>query len=83
MKVLGWRIRQRRDDGIDGALFCARLWSSLLKLGHVQFRLIADDGAVVHNPSQLPLFRLPLGYALWTSAVSFSYSSLFVLKRSG
>jgi transposase len=28
-RTLGWNIAQRREDGIEGALFCAGLWHNL------------------------------------------------------
>jgi len=32
-RMFGWGIAQRREDRIDGALFCTGLWHNLLNLG--------------------------------------------------
>ena len=32
-KMLGWNIAQRRDDRIDGALFCTGVWHNLFNMG--------------------------------------------------
>ena len=32
-KMLGWNIAQRRDDRIDGALFCTGVWHNMFNMG--------------------------------------------------
>jgi len=31
-KMFGWRVRQKREDGVDTALFCRDIWHNLFRL---------------------------------------------------